>query len=310
MAAHAQVVSYPAQVACRCAAWTLRLLRQATQLSRAQRVLSATRRIWFRCLRRRSQKSRRMSWLEFEIPDARFTLQSHTLLELGRRLGYDAGYSREEPGAGNPPAGSVRAKPNGIATDPRSPSDSDGLLNTVIAEITPVNCKTCREKHQPAVRLPRTPQKSRPRSGLEVCCFLGSASRVSGAVGVGAGRRRACRRRRSDIPRGSACPRTSHSRISRVARGIARLGGERGNPKYAASCRDGASSATDGPWAPAAGTKRHRHSRRVCRFRAPVRRHRDCRSCRARCSPDRHRASSCHHRLVEEVFPSPGWRAR
>lgn len=33
-----------------------------------------TRRIWFRCLRRRSQKSRRMSWLEFEILTARFTL--------------------------------------------------------------------------------------------------------------------------------------------------------------------------------------------------------------------------------------------
>jgi hypothetical protein len=33
-----------------------------------------TRRIWFRCLRRRSQKSRRMSWLEFEILTARFAL--------------------------------------------------------------------------------------------------------------------------------------------------------------------------------------------------------------------------------------------
>jgi RNA-directed DNA polymerase len=32
------------------------------------------RRIWFRCLRRRSQKSRRMGWMEFEILTARFTL--------------------------------------------------------------------------------------------------------------------------------------------------------------------------------------------------------------------------------------------
>ena len=32
------------------------------------------RRIWFRCLRRRSQKSRRMGWLEFEILTARFAL--------------------------------------------------------------------------------------------------------------------------------------------------------------------------------------------------------------------------------------------
>jgi hypothetical protein len=32
------------------------------------------RRIWFRCLRRRSQKSRRMSWSEFEILTARFAL--------------------------------------------------------------------------------------------------------------------------------------------------------------------------------------------------------------------------------------------
>ncbi|RSC21526.1 hypothetical protein EGT36_29230 [Agrobacterium sp. FDAARGOS_525] len=30
--------------------------------------------IWFRCLRRRSQKSRRMSWTEFEPLTARFEL--------------------------------------------------------------------------------------------------------------------------------------------------------------------------------------------------------------------------------------------
>ncbi|AGA08562.1 hypothetical protein C770_GR4pB078 (plasmid) [Sinorhizobium meliloti GR4] len=76
------------------------------------------------------------------------------------------------------PPGSVRAKPNGIATRPRSPSDSDGLLNTVIAEITPVNCKTAVEKHQPAVRLPRTAAE-KPARVQVLKCAASSDPRVA-----------------------------------------------------------------------------------------------------------------------------------
>lgn len=42
-----------------------------------------------------------MGWLEFAILTSRFTGRSNTLLDLWGKLGYDAGYSREEPGAGN-----------------------------------------------------------------------------------------------------------------------------------------------------------------------------------------------------------------
>lgn len=62
------------------------------------------RRTWLRCLRRRSQQSRRMGWPEFETLTARFPCQLHASLAHGRRRGFDAGYSREEPGAGNPHA--------------------------------------------------------------------------------------------------------------------------------------------------------------------------------------------------------------
>ena len=62
------------------------------------------RRTWLGCLRRRSQKSRRMGWPEFETLTARFRLPAPRITRTGRRRGYDAGYSREEPGAGKPPA--------------------------------------------------------------------------------------------------------------------------------------------------------------------------------------------------------------
>ncbi|MBB4363134.1 hypothetical protein GGD65_004167 [Bradyrhizobium sp. CIR18] len=62
------------------------------------------RRTWLRCLRRRSQKSRRMGWPEFETLTARFACQLQASLAHGRRRGYDAGYPREEPSAGKPPA--------------------------------------------------------------------------------------------------------------------------------------------------------------------------------------------------------------
>ena len=73
---------------------------------------------------------------------------------------------------------------------------------------------------------------------------------------------------------------------------IARLRGERCARRYAASCRDAAWCATGDPSAPAAGTRRRRHSPRAGRSPAPGRWRRGRRSCRARCSRDRRRASS------------------
>lgn len=58
----------------------------------------------------RGQKSRRMGWPEFETPTARFPAKAAQHSRLGAGTGYDAGYSREKPGAGIRPPGSVRAK--------------------------------------------------------------------------------------------------------------------------------------------------------------------------------------------------------
>ena len=62
------------------------------------------RRIWFHCLRRRSQKNRRMGWDWFEALTARFPLPEPRITHPWTQARHDAGYLREEPGAGKPPA--------------------------------------------------------------------------------------------------------------------------------------------------------------------------------------------------------------
>jgi hypothetical protein len=78
------------------------------------------RRTWLRCLRRRNQKSRRMAWLEFETLTARFRLPTPCIT----RIWAHADMTRVTLGKGrvreSRPPGSVRAKPNGRATRPRS----------------------------------------------------------------------------------------------------------------------------------------------------------------------------------------------
>lgn len=62
------------------------------------------RRIWMRCLRRRSQKSRRMGWSEFETLTARFRLPVPRITShLGTGTDMTRVYPREEPDAGKPP---------------------------------------------------------------------------------------------------------------------------------------------------------------------------------------------------------------
>jgi hypothetical protein len=58
-------------------------------------------RIWLTCLRRRSQKSRRMSWQMFGAVLDRFPLPTPVSLTPGRSAQHDASYPWEEPGAGN-----------------------------------------------------------------------------------------------------------------------------------------------------------------------------------------------------------------
>lgn len=91
---------HTAQAVRRRSAWALWLLWQAARLSSAQRLLPRSTSGWLRCLRRRSQKSRRMGWSEFETLTARFRLPVPPSLALGHRRGYDADYPREEPGCG------------------------------------------------------------------------------------------------------------------------------------------------------------------------------------------------------------------
>jgi hypothetical protein len=65
------------------------------------------RRIWFNCLKQRSQKNRRMGWEWFEALTACFPLprlRGFGSLTPGHRERPDAGDFREEPGAGKPPA--------------------------------------------------------------------------------------------------------------------------------------------------------------------------------------------------------------
>ena len=84
----------------------LRLLRPAAQLARSERVPPGSLLvIWFSCLRRRSQKSRRMGW-----DSVRGSARTPPLAaasdypSLGDEQRHDAGYPREEPGAGKLPA--------------------------------------------------------------------------------------------------------------------------------------------------------------------------------------------------------------
>ncbi|WP_316187604.1 MULTISPECIES: hypothetical protein [unclassified Bradyrhizobium] len=62
------------------------------------------RRIWFMCLKRRSQKNRRMGWDWFEEVTARLPYRFRASLNPGRHEAPDAGNFREEPGAGKPHA--------------------------------------------------------------------------------------------------------------------------------------------------------------------------------------------------------------
>ena len=62
------------------------------------------RRIWFNCLRRRSQKHRRTGWEWFEALTACLPLPQPRITHPGRQERLDAGDFREKPGAGNPPA--------------------------------------------------------------------------------------------------------------------------------------------------------------------------------------------------------------
>lgn len=92
-------------------AWTLLLLRQAAQLPSAQRIPSAMRRIWLRCLKRRSQKSRRTGWSKFETLTARASPANSA---HHSNLGASTGMARVTLGESRVreicPPGSVRAK--------------------------------------------------------------------------------------------------------------------------------------------------------------------------------------------------------
>ncbi|BCH12547.1 hypothetical protein MesoLj131c_68050 (plasmid) [Mesorhizobium sp. 131-3-5] len=68
------------------------------------------RRIWLRCLRRGSQKSRRMGWSEFETLTARFPCQLRASLELGRSTDMARATLGKSRVREIRPPGSVRAK--------------------------------------------------------------------------------------------------------------------------------------------------------------------------------------------------------
>jgi hypothetical protein len=122
LAVHARDTGHTAQVVRRRSEWAPRLLWQATQLSCAQRLLpgSASDLAALSDMRRRSQKSRCMAWLEFETLTARFRLPTPCIT----RTWAHADMTRVTLGKGrvreSRPPGSVRAKPNGRATRPRS----------------------------------------------------------------------------------------------------------------------------------------------------------------------------------------------
>jgi RNA-directed DNA polymerase len=87
------------------------------------RFLQEVRRIWFNCLRRRSQKNRRMGWDWFEalpacwpLPQPRIT---HPLDTERGPMRVTSGKSRVRESR---LPGSVRAEPNGRATRPRPAS--------------------------------------------------------------------------------------------------------------------------------------------------------------------------------------------
>jgi hypothetical protein len=62
------------------------------------------RRIWFNCLKRRSQKNRRMGWDWFEALTAACPCHNLGSLIPGHHERPNAGNFREEPGAGKPHA--------------------------------------------------------------------------------------------------------------------------------------------------------------------------------------------------------------
>lgn len=121
MAAHARANGQAARVVRRCAAWTLRLLRQAAQLSSAQRLLPRSASD-LDALSETAQPEKPAHGVvgvrdaDGTLPSARSTHHSH--------LGTGADMTRVTLGKSRMResrlSGSVRAKPNGLATRPRS----------------------------------------------------------------------------------------------------------------------------------------------------------------------------------------------
>jgi hypothetical protein len=71
------------------------------------------RRLWFRTLRRRSQKAQRLNWDAFKAIVRASLRPCRASLTHGRAHRHDAGYSREEPDAGKPHVRICEGKPNG-----------------------------------------------------------------------------------------------------------------------------------------------------------------------------------------------------
>jgi len=88
----------------------------------------AVRNIWLICLRRRSQKSRSMSWDMFQALTERPRLASPI---PGRRERRDAGHPREEPGAGKPSAQICEGASRMAKLLDHDPSDAHGWPQSV-----------------------------------------------------------------------------------------------------------------------------------------------------------------------------------
>lgn len=88
----------------------------------------AVRCIWRRCLRRRSQKARRMDWDRFKAVLTRSLCLSRESLIRGRRARRDAGYPREEPGRGKAALPDLRAKAEWLSYSTVNPRQSWNVL--------------------------------------------------------------------------------------------------------------------------------------------------------------------------------------
>ena len=109
------------------------------------------RRIWFNCLRRRSQKNRRMGWDWFEAADRALPLAVRLgSLTPGHHERPDAGYFREEPGAGKPPARICEGEAEwpSYSTANRHPSSS---LRFYVPQLAATAPSALAMRHRPSI---------------------------------------------------------------------------------------------------------------------------------------------------------------